>query len=236
MIDLFFTPAGIPEDLDRNRPVLIVDIFRASTTIAAALAAGAREVLIAGSRAEAAHLKSLRGGNVLLAGERDGVKIEGYDLGNSPMEMTSELLAGHTVIFDSTNGTKLARQFESFEDVAFGSMVSLSASVAFAAQSSLDPLIACAGRLGNFSGEDALAAGFLVSRLRRERTEMNDAALFALRLVERSGDSWREWAADSYHGRYLRSIGYAADIDFCLTTDRYDFVPIKQDGKFVRGA
>ena len=236
MIDLFFTPAGIPENLDRNRPVLILDIFRASTTIAAALAAGAHDVLIAGSRAEASHLKNRLGGAVLLAGERDGVKIEGYDLGNSPMEMTPERIAGHTIIFDSTNGTKLARQFESFPHVAFGSIVSLSATVAFVARIASDPIIACAGRLGNFSGEDALAAGLLISRLPKSGTGMNDAALFAHRLVEHTGDDWRTWAADSFHGRYLRSIGYAADIDFCLTADRYEFVPVKQDDRFVRGA
>jgi 2-phosphosulfolactate phosphatase len=235
MIDLFFTPAGIPEDLDRNRPGLILDILRATTTITAALAAGAGEVLIAGSRAEAAHLKAQLGGHVLLAGERDGLKIEGYDLGNSPLEMTPEQVSGRTVIFDSTNGTKLARQFESFSHVAFGSLVSLSATIAFAAKSDADPIIACAGRLGTFSGEDALAAGLLISRLPKSGTGLNDAALFALRLVEKSGDHWREWAADSFHGRYLRSIGCAADVDFCLTIDRYDFVPIKHEDVFIRG-
>jgi 2-phosphosulfolactate phosphatase len=235
MIDLFFTPAGIPEDLDRNRPVLILDIFRASTTITAALAAGAREVLIAGSRAEASHMKSRLDGKVLLAGERDGLKIEGYDLGNSPLEMTPEKVSGRTVIFDSTNGTKLARQFDAFEQVAFGSLVSLSATIAFAAKSKDDPIIACAGRLGTFSGEDALAAGLLISRLPKSGTGLNDAALFALRLVEQTGNQWRDWAADSFHGRYLQSIGCAADVDFCLTIDRYDFMPVKHEEAFIRG-
>ena len=177
----------------------------------------------------------LRPSEALLAGERNGIKIEGYDLGNSPCDMTPSLVGGRIMVFDSTNGTKLARQFESFSHVAFGSLVSLTASVAFVREIGGDPIVACAGRLGDFSAEDALASGYLISKFMTGDCELNDAASFAVRLVEKSGELWRSWAGDSFHGRYLKSIGFEADVDFCLTIDRFGFVPVKREDKFVRG-
>jgi len=75
----------------------------------------------------------------------------------------------------------------------------------------------------------------LLARLKSPDAEFSDAALFAVRLIEEAGEKWRAWAADSFHGRYLRSIGFMADLDFCLTLDRFDFVPVKSEGRFVRG-
>jgi 2-phosphosulfolactate phosphatase len=234
MVELYTIPAGIPEDLDRNRPVVIIDIFRASTSITAALAAGAREIHVAGSMEEAETLKMRLGKDVVMAGEREGFRIDGYDLGNSPYEMTPDNVAGRPVVFNSTNGTKLMRRFQDFKHIIIGSLVSLSATVDYLGRFHGDPILACAGRLDLFSGEDALAAGLIISRLAVTEDQMDDAARFAKCLVELSGDKWRRWARESFHGRYLTSIGLAADLDFCLTVDKYSFVPIKKGEILVR--
>jgi 2-phosphosulfolactate phosphatase len=233
MLELFNIPAGLPDDLDPNRPVVVIDIFRASTSITAALAAGASAIHVAGSIAEAARLKQKIGAEAILAGERSGFMIEGYDLGNSPREMTPGRISGRPVILNSTNGTKLLRHFSDFRHVAVGSIVSLSATVKYLAQFKLDPIIACAGREGTFSAEDTLAAGMIISRLRRGNHEMDDAAAFARRLVELSDDRWREWAQNSFHGRYLASIGLADDLDYCLTVDKFDFVPVQKGNAII---
>ena len=236
MIELYVIPAGIPDDLDRSRPVVVIDVFRASTSITAALHAGAEVVYVAGSRAEADDLKSQIGGRIVMAGERKGFKIPGYDLGNSPREMTPETVGGRPVIFNSTNGTKLLRRLAGFEHVAVGSLVSLSATLAYAAQFETHPIICCAGREGTFSAEDILAAGLLISKLRPSDGDLDDAATFARRLVESSGEKWRDWAKSSFHGRYLASIGLADDLDYCLTVDRFDFVPVLSGDKIVRNS
>lgn len=233
MIELFVTPAGIPKHLDRNRPVVIIDIFRASTSIAAALAAGAKEVRFAGSMAEATRLKKKYKGRAIMAGERRGLRIAGYDLGNSPREMTPEALTGRTVVFNSTNGTRMLKRFADFRHVAVGSLVSLSATVRFIRQFTTDPIICCAGREGYFSGEDTLAAGLIISRL-DPAVPRDDASLAAGRLVVHGDDEWRLWAKDSLHGRYLNSLGFGDDLDFCLDVDRYDFVPVKKGSALVR--
>jgi 2-phosphosulfolactate phosphatase len=234
MIELFVVPAGIPDDLDRDRPVVIIDIFRASTSIMAALAAGAAEIHFAGSRAEAAVLKEKIGPGVVMAGERDGFKIDGYDLGNSPWEMTPDTVGGRPVIFNSTNGTRLLRRFTDFRQVAVGSLVALSATVAFLTRFTADPVICCAGRLGKFSLEDTLAAGMVIARLNRPEAEQDDAAVFARHMVRLAGETWRDWGENSFHGRYLTSIGMGADLDFCLTLDRFEFVPVLEGGRLVR--
>ena len=236
MIKLFVIPAGIPDDLDRSRPVIVIDVFRASTSITAALHAGSTSIHVAGSMDEAERLKRNLGDRTVMAGERKGLKIPGYDLGNSPREMTPETVGGRPVIFNSTNGTKLLRHLAGFEHVAVGSLVSLSATVSYAVPFIVDPVICCAGREGTFSAEDTLAAGLLISRLQRSDTDLDDAALFARRLVESAGENWRDWARNSIHGRYLASLGLADDLDYCLTVDRFDFVPILSGEKIVRSS
>ena len=234
MLELYNIQAGIPNNLDRNRPVVVIDIFRASTSITAALAAGAREIHVAGSRAEADSLKEKIGGDIVMAGERSGLKIKGYDLGNSPREMTPEIVAGHPMIFNSTNGTKLLRRFDKFKNVAVGSIVSLTATVDYLSRFGEDPILCCAGREGTFSAEDTLAAGLIISRFRNGNLKLDDAAEFACRLVDLSEGRWLEWARNSYHGRYLATIDLAEDLDYCLAIDKFDFVPIKKNNVIVR--
>ena len=227
MIELYNIPAGIPDDIDDKRPIIVVDIFRASTSITAALAAGAERILFASSSEEASSIKSGHEGEVLLAGEREGIKIAGYDLGNSPQEMLPEAVAGKTIVFNSTNGTKLLRRFDRFENVALGSIVSLSATVEFLNRFDIDPVICCAGTNEKLTSEDVIAAGLIISRLNADPKDTDDAAKMAIELVGDTEDHWKKTAAGSYHGRYLTTIGFGSDLDYCMTIDRFDFLPVK---------
>jgi len=235
MIELYQIPDGIPDNLDRSRPVVVIDIFRASTSITAALAAGAAEIHVAGSRSEADQLRRKIGKGVVMAGERGGHKIEGYDLGNSPYEMTPERVSGKTLVFNSTNGTKMLRRFADFKHVAVGSIVSLSATVEYLKKFDTDPIIACAGREGTYSGEDSLAAGLIISRLGKSYMELDDASAMISRLIEISGDRWHDWAGNSFHGRYLESIGLGDDLDYCLSVDKFGLLPVMSEGRLVSG-
>ncbi len=234
MIELFVLPAGIPENLDRDRPIVVIDIFRASTTIYAALAAGAAEIHFAGSQDEAARLKASLGDRAVLAGERGGHRIDGYDLGNSPLAITPEAVSGRPVIMNSTNGTKLLRRFAEFDHVVVGSVVAASAVARHLRYYDADPIFAAAATEGRFSAEDTLAAGLIISRLDRPQEEMDDAAAAAVRLVTLSDGDWVTWSAQSRHGRYLQSIGFGEDLPYCLEPDRFDFVGIKNNGRIVR--
>ncbi|MEZ5357875.1 MAG: 2-phosphosulfolactate phosphatase [Candidatus Zixiibacteriota bacterium] len=234
MIELYTVPAGIPDEIEHDRPVVVLDIFRASTSIAAALNAGASRIYFAGSIAEAEAIKAERGGDVIMAGERKGYRIEGYDLGNSPREMTPDILSGRDVIFNSTNGTKLLRRFENSQHVIVGSFVCLDAVVTYVHAFAQDPIVCCAGTVGKFSGEDTLAAGMIISHLHRMGRKGDDASDFARRLVENHPGQWREWAIQSKHGCYLASIGLAEDLEYCTELNRFSFMAIKEGEAIVR--
>ncbi|MFH1700519.1 MAG: 2-phosphosulfolactate phosphatase [Candidatus Zixiibacteriota bacterium] len=234
MIELFLVPAEIPVDLDKDRTVVIVDIFRATTSMAAALAASAEALYPVGSIAEAGKLKNELGDSTLLAGERNGYRIEKYDFGNSPAEMIQEKVSGQKIIFNSTNGTKLLRRFSEFDKVLLGSFVCMSSVVSMLTELSAPPVICCAGQEGRFSGEDTMAAGMMISRLSDIFPYGNDAAQFARLSYENCGADWREIAINSTHGQYLKSIGMGDDLVFCTDLDRFDFLPIKSGNKIIR--
>ncbi len=106
-IDVAFTPAGLAASEVAGRVVFVVDTLRASTTICAALAHGARGVVPVASIEEAMKLaQTLERREVVLTGERNGVRIDGFDLGNSPLEMTEEAVRGRTLVMTTTNGTR----------------------------------------------------------------------------------------------------------------------------------
>jgi len=106
-IEVYFTPHGLAPNELAGRTVVAVDLLRASTTIAVALAAGAREILPAGSTEEALRLaQNLESDQVVLAGERKSVRIPGFALGNSPLEFTPEAVGGRTIVLTTTNGTQ----------------------------------------------------------------------------------------------------------------------------------
>lgn len=234
MIEMYPIPAGIPGNLDRDRPIIIIDIFRASTSITAALASGASEVFIAGSRAEADILKKHLGERAILAGERGGFKIEGYDLGNSPLEMTPAKVKGRPVIFNSTNGTRLMRRFQDFRNVLVGSVVSLTATVTYLSKLTGEPVFCCAADEGRFSTEDTIAAGLMLQALSYSESDLDDAAAFAVRLVKSAGENWYDWSKNSVHGQLLAAIGMGDDLDACLDRDRYDFLAIKDGDRIIR--
>ena len=106
-IDVYILPETAGDDQLRGRVAAVIDILRASTTIAAALAAGCKEILPQGSMEDAARLKlRLDNDDVLMGGEKGGIKVPGYDLGNSPLEYTPETVGGKTVVLTTTNGSR----------------------------------------------------------------------------------------------------------------------------------
>jgi 2-phosphosulfolactate phosphatase len=233
MIELYLLPVEIPDDLDKNRTVVIIDIFRATTSMAAALEAGADGLYPAGTIEEAEKFKKELGDSTLMAGERNGFRIENYDFGNSPAEMIPEKVSGRKIIFNSTNGTKLLRRFSDFDNVLLGSFVCMSSVVSVLSQLTVPPVICCAGHEGRVSGEDTMAAGMMISRLRDTFSEGNDSANLARLAFENCGDKWREVTMNSTHGQYLKSIGMGDDLVFCADLDRYGFVPIKSGNRIV---
>jgi 2-phosphosulfolactate phosphatase len=145
---------------------IVIDLLRASTTITYALAAGAAAIAPCES-IEAARERATRfpPGTCLLGGERRGVRIEGFDLGNSPTEYTPTVVHGKTIIFTTTNGTVAIHRAEPARRILIGCFANLSAVTAAARDSGLPINIICAGIHGQASREDTICAGALAAHL-----------------------------------------------------------------------
>jgi 2-phosphosulfolactate phosphatase len=168
---------------------------------------------------------------VLLAGERNCVRIDGFQLGNSPLEMTEAAVRGKTLIISTTNGTKalLACQGAGAVYPACAGNLSVAAEKAREVlESEGGMLVVCAGRGGAFSLDDAYAAGRLVSAALgdpRGRRGLNDAALASLDLVRRYGEHWERPLRRSRAGRELIRLGFAADVTASARLDVYPVLP-----------
>ena len=213
--------------------VVVVDVFRASTTIAAALAGGARFVLPVADVEQAMKLAEPYAENeVLLGGERECQRIDGFQLGNSPREYTREVVAGKVVIFTTTNGTQALAAAKDSDMVLVGSFVNFSA-IADAVAAHEAVTILCAGNNGRLSLEDFACAGGLVSRLAKRASQLDDAALAARAAYKSLGTDLARALASTEHARRLADLGFRADLDFALKVDSLPVVPRQTEGRIA---
>jgi 2-phosphosulfolactate phosphatase len=238
-LSVHFLPALVAADELAGADVVMLDVLRASTTITHALAAGAAAVIPCREVDEARRLAAkLQSDQVVLGGERGGLPIEGFHLGNSPSEYTQTAVGGQTVVFTTTNGTLALMQCRSAARVLIGSFANLSAVVErLNGERSIHLL--CAGTRGQITREDVLCAGAISERLLDsfvDETLINDQARIAM-------DCWRMAVPhgarppkalagelslamrDTQGGRNLIAIGLEQDIDNAAEVDRFAIVP-----------
>jgi 2-phosphosulfolactate phosphatase len=242
-LDVIFTPAGLTLAEVQGRTVFVIDILRATTTICAAMSNGAKAIIPVGSTEEALRLaQTIASGDVLLAGEKSCVRIAGFHLGNSPLEMTETAVRGKTLIVSTTNGTKalLACQGAGAVYPACAGNFSLAAEKAREVlEVEGGMLVVCAGRGRAFSLDDAYAAGRLVCAALggpRGRRGLNDAALASLDLVRRYGEDWGRPLRRSRAGRELIRLGFGDDVKASARLDVYPVLPIFSERRVTLAA
>lgn len=225
-IDVAFTPAEAKGAIGR-RVVVVIDVLRATTTIAEALSSGATSVLPVASVDDAVRKADQIGRDaVLLCGERDAQPIRGFSLGNSPLEFVPDRVSGKTLVMTTTNGTRAILAAAGAEHCLMGSLTNLRAVADRIMEHDEDVLLLCAGREGAFALEDAYCAGRIATLLRGHgRVRGNDGLRAALHLARR-GPASAGLLARTAAGRRLREIGREDDIEFCAVEDRHEVVPL----------
>lgn len=223
-----------------GRLVVVIDVLRASTTIVTALDHGAAAVWAVGEPADARRLATKLGrSRCLLGGERDAVRIRGFDLGNSPLEYTPAVVGGKHVVITTTNGTRALiagqRGAHTLCVGAFANHGAVLLRIREALRVGRDVAIICSGSDGRFSLEDATCAGHFVRGAQRIRgaggtPAINDAARTAAALAERYPLGTARLFRDADHGRTLRNAGFARDLVACREVDRYHIVPVLARG------
>lgn len=236
-IDLFLIPGRAKERRFENRAVVNIDILRASTTICKALKEGARAVIPVEEPDEAAEMRRKIGPDTtLLAGERNGLKIDNFDLGNSPLEFSEDVVKGKTIIMSTTNGTRSYRAAVSSSFSLTGAFVNISTITDFISNGGLDIALLCAGNDGDFSIEDTLCGGMIIHKLINEkklRPDLNDAAALALMLYESNRADLTRAIAGGEHGRLLAGLGFTEDVRIASRPDSLPILPLYKDNLIV---
>jgi 2-phosphosulfolactate phosphatase len=241
-LNVYALPSLVTEEELAGKTVVVIDVLRASTTIAYAFDAGAKEIFPCEEIEEAERIADgLPPGEVMLGGERNGLPIAGFDLGNSPREYTPEAVSGKSVVFTTTNGTRAMRRCRQAARVLIASFVNATA-ICGQLLTQKEIHIICAGTRGQYSRDDILMAGLLVERLERTgsgRYEMNVQALtakenwtssFAIPYVIGAEPMDPEVLAAelrrSEAGRALTAIGQEQDILLASLVDCISLVPV----------
>jgi 2-phosphosulfolactate phosphatase len=238
-IDVFFHGGAAGQSDLSGRVVLVIDVLRASSTIAVALSNGARAVVPCEGVDEATtRARSLDRRDVVLAGERRMAPISGFDLGNSPATFTEGAVAGKTVLLTTTNGTAAMLATQGASEVVVGSYVNYTAVLALlraAARAGTSLSIVCAGSNGRFALEDAACAGRFVRGVARRGIQpvLGDASRVAAMIDRRLGAEVEPLLRESDHGRALVAAGYEADLATCAALDTHPVVPVLRDRQLV---
>ncbi len=206
---------------------IVIDVLRATTTIIHALAAGCKVVYPCVDVDEARQLaSSLRAGRALLGGERAGKPLPDFDLGNSPLEYTSERCHGMILVLTTTNGTRALARAAEADRVVLAGFVNFSAVCELARQDSRPVHMLCAGTDDAISMDDALLAGALVDYLSDPRdVRLNDSARLAWDCFENHGQVLQGALELSAGGANLLGLGYDEDIRTAAQIDKFALVP-----------
>ena len=213
-----------------------MDILRASSTILTALVNGAKEVIPAESVSVAARIsKGL--GNSILCGERNGKVIEGFKLGNSPFEYSAEKVKSKSLVFSTTNGTIAIAKSKYAKSCVLASFLNFSAVVGHLSALNDDFTIVCSGKLNDFCVEDSVYAGLLIAKLFELNSKSNYTLLdsgyisyqLAKQLIYKNAkpDQHRVFNMfkKSEHGKYLVSLGFEKDLEYCSNIDSFKNLP-----------
>lgn len=209
--------------------VVVIDVLRATTVIVHALAHGARAVVAAASIEEAQLVASRwPTPDRLLGGERHGVKIAGFDLDNSPFSYSPKVVAGKTIIFTTTNGTRALRWAEQAAEIQVAGFANLSAVVERLRGEARPVHLLCAGTDNRITGEDLLVAGAIADRLREVFTIHCESLLFSEFYRQHGVEAGDRLTTmrESAGGRNLVELGFDRDIERASQLDLYSVVPV----------
>ena len=232
-----------------GKTAVVIDVLRATSVITTALDNGATCVVPVKTVEEANSLfavseptKTLRGG------ERNSLKIDGFDLANSPLEYKKKTVEGKTLILTTTNGTNAINNVKGADEVVLACFRNAEAVVNHfkrlpnpptpfqrGNRDSRDIVIVCAGTEGRFSLDDGLCAGMLIELLKQQNeVELDDLGLLLNRFYNESKDNLLKALSECYHLKRLFTLGFYDDIKFCLETNCVTTVPVLKEGKIVR--
>jgi 2-phosphosulfolactate phosphatase len=230
-IEVCFTPALLHLYDIHESIVVVIDIFRASSSICYGIDNGAEAIIPVATVDECqAHCDS----GFLLAAERNGEVVEGFDFGNSPFSYTTEKVSGKTVVLTTTNGTHALHKAIDASVIVMGSFLNLTALTDWLKHQDKDVLLLCAGWKDKFNLEDTTFAGAVVYQLHNEQYKLDDGAIAAEDMYILGKDNLNKYLEKTSHSERLKKLGIEEDIRFCLNVDVCTSIPVLVGEKLVK--
>lgn len=234
-IQLCLSPVSFPIYRQKDLLVIVTDVFRATTTICAAIHAGVKAVIPVANRSKWIDYKTQ---GYILAGEREGLILPGADFGNSPLAFLNQDLRGETLVLSTTNGTKALAVADESNTVVVGAFSNLAVIVEKLVHfNNKNVVILCSGWKNMFSLEDTLFAGALISEVilqapDRYRTNC-DAAQASIDLWEKAKHNLMAYIQKASHYERLMKLGLKDDISFCLQLNTTNVFPVLTDNFII---
>lgn len=219
-----------------DKTVVVVDVLRTSSTIVAALQHGCERVIPAYNPSEAAEIRNVTESDVLLGGETDMMKVQGFDLGNSPLEYLGKDILEKTVILSAADGTSAIKGCAGAGTVLIGCLLNAEALASAVLQIGRDTVMVCAGVNGKFSTDDVIGVGCILDRIMQSdpSADMDDLGHLALRVYRRAKSNMLQFLEGCVQYERLSAAGYLEDVTFCLQEDIFSVVPVYKEGIIVK--
>lgn len=232
-LEVCLSPALLHLYDTRDTISVIIDIFRATSTITTALHNGAKCVIPVASVEECISIGAALD-NSITAGERDGKVAEGLQYGNSPLEYPPLFIQGKTLVLTTTNGTRLLHMIKDASEILIGSFHNLHALSEYLLKSNKNVLLGCASWKDRFNLEDTLFAGAVVNELYDSFAVNCDSARMARHLYNcADGENFMEFLKDSSHYKRLAAYGLEDDMNYCVTPDLHPIVPYLRGNEII---
>lgn len=225
-VEVCYSPALFPVYFEQeNCVVVVIDIFRATSAICTAFQHGVKKIIPVASVDEALSYKEQ---GYIVAAERNGEILDGFDMGNSPFSYMNPDLKGKEVVLTTTNGTKAIDTAKGANTIIIGSFLNLDAVCQFLIKENKNVILLCAGWKNRYNLEDSLFAGAVVHQLKKVEnyTGLSDSSIAADLMYENAKEDLNDFLANSSHRNRLEKLDLTKDIEYCLQENTMDVVPI----------
>ena len=235
-VDIIISADHITESKIENKIAVVIDMFRATSVIVTALSNGCKEVIPYLTIEETLeHVKKLNREDYILGGERSAVKIDGFDLSNSPLEYTEAVIKNKIVLMTTTNGTRTLTKSTSAKRILIAAMINAKAVAKELLNINEDVVIINAGTNGNFSMDDYICGGYIINEMLKddENLELTDIAKTANMIYEKNTDII-SYVKKATHYSVMKSLKLDDDIEYCIKKSIIEIVPEYKDKKIRR--
>ncbi|SMO69711.1 2-phosphosulfolactate phosphatase [Gracilimonas mengyeensis] len=232
-IDVFFSLQAFQEEELRGKTAVIIDVLRASSSIATAIHNGAKKVIPVADMSDAMKIATtMDQKDYLLCGEKNGIKIDGYQLGNSPAEYGPDVVKDKTLIFNTTNGTKAIKKASLANEVLVGTFLNQQSIINALQGREGEVALICSGWRGRISIEDILFAGSMLHTICEGNlpAAAKDGAKVAFGLFQKYGDDIEQAIRESDYAKRLADVVSSEDLAFCCKVNEFDVLPGMRDG------